>query len=200
MSIGENIRYLRKQAKLTQKQLAQMVGVNEVTIRSYERGKYEPKTDVLYRLVKVLDCNINELLDKPIIPPDFLMDNFEKLEGTGGIMIKKNFPSEEKEEIKKLFLKPTQEIDKSVPKLSSKPLVQKQDIPNKYLNASKVNKGSTHTIATNSNFTGDLIIKEEDENFKKRLIEALAKMNEDELKVLEKLVTQLSKKQPEENP
>ena len=82
MSIGENIRYLRKQAKLTQKQLAQMVGVNEVTIRSYERGKYEPKTDVLYRLVKVLDCNINELLDKPIIPPDFLMDNFEKLEGT----------------------------------------------------------------------------------------------------------------------
>ena len=39
MSIGENIRYLRKQAKLTQKQLAQMVGVNEVTIRSYERGK-----------------------------------------------------------------------------------------------------------------------------------------------------------------
>ena len=29
MSIGENIRDLRKQAKLTQKQLAQMVGVND---------------------------------------------------------------------------------------------------------------------------------------------------------------------------
>lgn len=198
MSIGENIRYLRKQAKLTQKQLAQMVGVNEVTIRSYERGKYEPKTDVLYRLVKVLDCNINELLDKPIIPPDFLMDNFEKLEGTEGIMIKKNFPSEEKEEIKKLFLKPAQEIDKSVPKLSCKPVVQKQDIPTKYLNVSKVNKDSTHTIATNSDFTEAL--KEENDPFKKRLIEALAKMNEDELKVLEKLVTQLSKKEPGENP
>lgn len=198
MSIGENIRYLRKQAKLTQKQLAQMVGVNEVTIRSYERGKYEPKTDVLYRLVKVLDCNINELLDKPIIPPDFLMDNFEKLEGTEGIMIKKNFPSEEKEEIKKLFLKPAQEIDKSVPKLSCKPVVQKQDIPTKYLNVSKVNKDSTHTLATNSDFTEAL--KEENDPFKKRLIEALAKMNEDELKVLEKLVTQLSKKEPGENP
>nr|WP_317439176.1 helix-turn-helix transcriptional regulator [uncultured Enterocloster sp.] len=198
MSIGENIRYLRKQAKLTQKQLAQMVGVNEVTIRSYERGKYEPKTDVLYRLVKVLDCNINELLDKPIIPPDFLMDNFEKLEGTEGIMIKKNFPSEEKEEIKKLFLKPAQEIDKSVPKLSCKPVVQKQDIPTKYLNVSKVNKDSTHTIATNSDCTEAL--KEENDPFKKRLIEALAKMNEDELKVLEKLVTQLSKKEPGENP
>ena len=198
MSIGENIRYLRKQAKLTQKQLAQMVGVNEVTIRSYERGKYEPKTDVLYRLVKVLDCNINELLDKPIIPSAFLMDNFEKLEGTEGIMIKKNFPSEEKEEIKKLFLKPAQEIDKSVPKLSCKPVVQKQDIPTKYLNVSKVNKDSTHTLATNSDFTEAL--KEENDPFKKRLIEALAKMNEDELKVLEKLVTQLSKKEPGENP
>ena len=152
----------------------------------------------MYRLVKVLDCNINELLDKPIIPPDFLMDNFEKLEGTEGIMIKKNFPSEEKEEIKKLFLKPAQEIDKSVPKLSCKPVVQKQDIPTKYLNVSKVNKDSTHTIATNSDFTEAL--KEENDPFKKRLIEALAKMNEDELKVLEKLVTQLSKKEPGENP
>ena len=85
-----------------------------------------------------------------------------------------------------------------MPKLSCKPVVQKQDIPTKYLNVSKVNKDSTHTIATNSDFTEAL--KEENDPFKKRLIEALAKMNEDELKVLEKLVTQLSKKEPGENP
>jgi len=65
MSIGENIKYLRKKAKLTQKELASLVGINEVTIRSYEAGKYEPKTDTLYKLRKALDCNINELLIKP---------------------------------------------------------------------------------------------------------------------------------------
>ena len=57
---------------------------------------------------------------------------------------------------------------------------------------------STKTLHTQSDFTEAL--KEENDPFKKRLIEALAKMNEDELKVLEKLVTQLSKKEPGENP
>ncbi len=65
MSIGENIRYLRKRAKLTQKKLADMTGVNEVTIRSYESGKYEPKTETIYKLVRALGCNINEILEIP---------------------------------------------------------------------------------------------------------------------------------------
>lgn len=50
-----------------------------------------------------------------------------------------------------------------------------------------------------TDFAGDLM-KEEDGNFKKRLIEALAKLDESEWIVLEKLATQLSKKEPGENP
>ena len=50
-----------------------------------------------------------------------------------------------------------------------------------------------------TDFAGDLM-KEEDCNFKKRLIEALAKLDESEWIVLEKLATQLSKKEPGENP
>ena len=72
MSIGKNIRYLRKKAGLTQKQLAGKVGVNEVTIRSYEAEKYEPKTETLYKLVRALDCNVNEILDKPF---DLLLED-----------------------------------------------------------------------------------------------------------------------------
>lgn len=79
MSIGENIRYLRKQAGLTQKKLAESVGVNEVTIRSYEAGKYEPKTEVLYKLCKVLNCNINEILDKPFELYDYVEITYEDL-------------------------------------------------------------------------------------------------------------------------
>ena len=65
MSIDENIRYFRKNAGLTQKQLADKVGVNEVTIRSYEGGKYKQKTETLCKLAKAFNCNINEILDKP---------------------------------------------------------------------------------------------------------------------------------------
>lgn len=65
MGIAENIKFLRKKAGLTQKQLADKTNLSIATIQGYEQGKYEPKTDTLYKLRKALDCNINEILDKP---------------------------------------------------------------------------------------------------------------------------------------
>ena len=154
MSIGENIRYLRKKANLTQKQLAQMVGVNEVTIRSYERGKYEPKTDVLYRLVKALDCNINEILDKPFIPPDLSMDDFEEIEGSGGIMIQKNLPLEAKEKIKKQILNSVHEMDKSVSDKPFKPFILGQDTLDKPITA-PANTEYSRTITIDTSIDED---------------------------------------------
>ena len=43
MSIGENIKNIRMQKGLTQKQLAEKSGVAEITIRQYESDKREPK-------------------------------------------------------------------------------------------------------------------------------------------------------------
>lgn len=103
MSIGDNIRCLRKKAKLTQKELAQKIGVNEVTIRSYERGKYKPKNEILFRLTKALNCNINEILDKPFPIPDFKMDDYDVIEDLDGVMIPKKLSQEKKEEFKNLF-------------------------------------------------------------------------------------------------
>lgn len=64
MSIGENIRNLRKKAGLTQRKLAEKVGVNEVTIRSYEAEKYNPKMNALTKLCIALDCKITDLIDE----------------------------------------------------------------------------------------------------------------------------------------
>lgn len=64
MSIGENIHNLRKKAGFTQKQLAEKVGVNEVTIRSYEAKKYNPKINTLAKLCVALDCKITDLIDE----------------------------------------------------------------------------------------------------------------------------------------
>ncbi len=63
MSVGENIKYYRKQKGLTQKKLAELTGIAEITIRQYESGKYEPKTENLYKIRKHLDVNIHQLLD-----------------------------------------------------------------------------------------------------------------------------------------
>ena len=65
MSIAENIKYLRKKYNLTQKQLAEKSGLAVITIQQYEAGKYEPKSDSIYKLRKAFECNIHEIIDKP---------------------------------------------------------------------------------------------------------------------------------------
>lgn len=59
--VGDNIRALRKQSNYTQQQLADAVGVNVQTIRSYESGVYKPKDDIRMKLLDVfLQVRIEE--------------------------------------------------------------------------------------------------------------------------------------------
>nr|DAY85717.1 MAG TPA: Helix-turn-helix XRE-family like protein [Caudoviricetes sp.] len=61
ISIGDNIKFLRKRKNMTQKQLSEATGIAVITIQEYEAGKYEPKIDFLYKLGKALDCDIYKL-------------------------------------------------------------------------------------------------------------------------------------------
>lgn len=62
-TLGTNIKALRKKKKITQRELAEMIGVNEVTVRSYESDKYNPKTDVIMKLCVALDCKVSDIID-----------------------------------------------------------------------------------------------------------------------------------------
>lgn len=64
MAIGEQIKILRKQQRLTQKQLAEKAGIAEITIRQYEAGKYNPKINALSKLCIAFDCKITDLIDE----------------------------------------------------------------------------------------------------------------------------------------
>ena len=57
MTVGENIRRIRKQRGLTIKQLGRMVGVNESYIRAYESGRRNPKPSSLETIAKALAVN-----------------------------------------------------------------------------------------------------------------------------------------------
>lgn len=54
MGIGENIKKYRKQAGLTQKQLAEMIGVAPGTIQQYELGKREPRFEQISKISSAL--------------------------------------------------------------------------------------------------------------------------------------------------
>lgn len=61
MTIGENIRRIRQERNLTQKQLGELVGASEAYIRAYESGRRNPKPNSLEALAKALSVNVEVL-------------------------------------------------------------------------------------------------------------------------------------------
>src|SRR5690625_4984601 len=58
--VGSRIKSIRKNRKLTQKELGEKVGVKHNTISSYENGTNEPEHDILFKLANALDVPIND--------------------------------------------------------------------------------------------------------------------------------------------
>lgn len=71
MTVGENIRKFRKLQGLTQKKLAELSGLNEVTIRSYEAGKYNPKFENIKKIADALGLYITNLIELENAPELF---------------------------------------------------------------------------------------------------------------------------------
>jgi transcriptional regulator with XRE-family HTH domain len=63
MNLGENIRLLRKEAGLTQVQMAKLLNMSQQVITNYERGVARPDTKNLPEIAKVLGVNIDALFD-----------------------------------------------------------------------------------------------------------------------------------------
>lgn len=61
MGLGENIKQLRKNKGLTQKELGELVGVKAITIRKYESNEREPNVDTLNKIATALGVTINDL-------------------------------------------------------------------------------------------------------------------------------------------
>ena len=61
MTAGERIRHYRKIRKLTQKELAEKVGLSEPAIRLYELGKREPSEKQIEAISEALDITPQSL-------------------------------------------------------------------------------------------------------------------------------------------
>ena len=61
MSIGENIKRLRKEHKLTQKKLGELSGMSEAMIRQYELGLRKPKIQAIRKIAAALDAKVVDI-------------------------------------------------------------------------------------------------------------------------------------------
>jgi len=86
MKFGENIRNLREVKKLTQEDLADMVGVSRQTISKWECDESPPRWSNIPALCSVFHCNLDDLVSgeelKKIIDLEKLKEQSMKIDGT----------------------------------------------------------------------------------------------------------------------
>lgn len=62
MSLGKNIQYLRKQKKITQEQLAEIMSVSRQTISKWEADEIIPELNKLVTLSDIFSCKLDALV------------------------------------------------------------------------------------------------------------------------------------------
>lgn len=95
--IGNRLKTKRKKNKITQKALAQKIGVKPIDLSAYEHGKQIPPTDIQIKISKALNVSLDYLIGTSDIahPP---------ITGKRVIEINKNITTKEFEELKKIVL------------------------------------------------------------------------------------------------
>ena len=62
LNFKENLKALRKAKGLTQKELANILGVDQRTVSAWEKGVCEPSFAMLYKLCELFDEDFNGIL------------------------------------------------------------------------------------------------------------------------------------------
>ena len=90
--IGERLWDLRKEAGMTQDELAEVLHINKHSISSYERSKSEPPDDVKIAIASHFHVSVDYLLG--------ITDDPTPASGERGLLrLPKGFPSEAKNEL-----------------------------------------------------------------------------------------------------
>lgn len=64
--ISENIRFLRKQANLTQEQFAEKIGIKRSLVGAYEEGRADPRLNNLATMAELFGTSIDILINKDV--------------------------------------------------------------------------------------------------------------------------------------
>ncbi len=64
MSIGDNIRNLREERKMTQEAVAEVLGVTFQAVSSWERDEYKPDLDKAAKLAEIFDVSISAIVEE----------------------------------------------------------------------------------------------------------------------------------------
>lgn len=79
MEFGSKIKFFRENLGLTQKQLADMIGVTAVTITRYEQNKREPDINTLLKISTALNVSLLDIIQEKDTDSTSDLEKYNKL-------------------------------------------------------------------------------------------------------------------------
>lgn len=76
MTVGENIKRIRKEKGLTQKKLGEKCGIAESNIRKYENNKQNPKIETIQKIAKALQVYLGDIYEDENLPNSKTFESF----------------------------------------------------------------------------------------------------------------------------
>ena len=80
---GERLRKYRTSKKMSQSELARMIGTNHSLIGKYERGAVIPKIDAVIRIAEVLNITVGYLLGETTLQNDTMLNRLNDINSFG---------------------------------------------------------------------------------------------------------------------
>lgn len=62
IKFAENLKLLRQSKKMTQSQLAELLGIDQRTVSAYEKGLCEPRLATLAKICEIFDESFDNIL------------------------------------------------------------------------------------------------------------------------------------------
>jgi len=103
--LSENIKALRKQQELTQKEFGALFGMGRGTVNNYERGA-RPVFETLYRIIQHFNLNLYAFVYQPnghLQPALQQQNQVDKQAGFEAAQVKKDYQSGSPEQKQQLF-------------------------------------------------------------------------------------------------
>lgn len=77
MDYGKSFKHYRQNAKLTQKEAAKLIGINDYQLGNYETNRSEPSIDILKKMSKVYGVSIDKMIGNSILKNKYSTDAAE---------------------------------------------------------------------------------------------------------------------------
>lgn len=162
MSIGTRIKEKRIAMGMTQKQLADKLGVKNTAIANYETGVSSPKESILFKLFEVLQCDANYLFQDDIkIDESKAFAQINKYENITALLDQLNPKGIDEAERHTKYLTTQEEYKKNITKSSKKTI--------------KLKTAEEITSSRMAAFGGMV----EDENLRQKLIDQAEKQRQE---------------------